>query len=85
MPEMSDAELAKKLGVARSTIRARRSRGTPLTRAKQTRLKPERKQQIARAVGTVAAVAKQFKVSPTTVKRLRKQLGKAKPKSKKRG
>lgn len=68
----SDKELARKLGVAESTIRARRSRGQKLDAPKQVRLTPRQQYQISRARGTINEIAEKYGVSASTVKRLRR-------------
>ena len=69
---VSDKELAERLGVAESTIRARRSRGRPLDAPPQIRLTPREQYSIARAKGTIRGVAEKYGVSESTVKRLRR-------------
>jgi uncharacterized protein YjcR len=64
--------LARKLGVAESTIRARRSRGQDLGAPPQVRLTRKEQYNIARASGTTTAVAEKYGVSISTVKRLRR-------------
>lgn len=70
--KLSDKELAQKLGVAESTIRARRSRGRPLDAKPQIRLSPREQYRIGRAKGTIRGVAEKYGVSESTVKRLRR-------------
>ena len=69
---LTDKELAEKLGVAESTIRARRSRGRPIDAQPQIRLTPREQYRIARAKGTIRSVAEKYGVSESTVKRLRR-------------
>lgn len=65
-------KLAKKLGVAESTIRARRSRGASLDTARQIRLTDRQKLQVAKARGEADEVAQRFGCSASTVRRLRR-------------
>ena len=67
-----DRTLARRLGVAESTIRARRSRGQPIDAPRQIRLTKRQQYAIARAAGTTADVADAYGVSKSTVKRLRR-------------
>ena len=69
---LTDKELAQKLGVAESTIRARRSRGRPVDAKPQIRLTPREQYRVARAKGTIRGVAEKYGVSESTVKRLRR-------------
>jgi len=64
--------LAKKLGVSRSTIRARRARGQKLDQPPQIRLSAKDQLAVARAHGTTEQVAARFGCSTSTVKRLRR-------------
>lgn len=64
--------LAKKLGVAESTIRARRSRGQDLEAQPQIRLTRKQQYNIGRSNGPTADVAEKYGVSVSTVKRLRR-------------
>jgi transposase-like protein len=73
--ELSIAELAKKIGVTRSTIRARRARGMDVTAPRQIRLTDKQMQQVAKARGTTTEVARKFGCSVSTVKRLRRVYG----------
>jgi DNA invertase Pin-like site-specific DNA recombinase len=66
------AKLAEKLGVAESTIRARRTRGTKLDAKPQVRTTAAQQRQIVAAKGTTEEVAAKFGVSISTVKRLRR-------------
>lgn len=67
--------LARELGVAESTIRARRSRGQDLHAPRQIRLNKREQYNIARAKGTTAEVAETYGCSVSTVKRLRRLYG----------
>lgn len=66
--------LAEKLGVSPSTIRSRMARGTSLSQKRQLRLTEAQKKKIAKAKGPSREVAERFGCSPTTVKRLRREL-----------
>jgi len=66
-------KLARKLGVAESTIRARRHRGQKIDAPPQVRLTEDQQRQIASASGMIREVAERFGVSPSTVKRLRQK------------
>ena len=71
--KMTDVQrLAKELGVAESTIRARKARGQKLDSPRQIRLTPAQQKKIVAAKGNTAEVAKKFGVSTSTVKRLRR-------------
>lgn len=72
-PPATAAEIGKRVGVAASTIRARKARGTKIDKPPQLRLTAAQSARIARAKGTAIDVAKKFGCSPTTVKRLRRQ------------
>lgn len=67
--------LAKKLGVAESTIRSRKTRGQKLDAPPQIRLTKSQMQRIGRARGTTQEVAEKYGVSISTVKRLRRLYG----------
>ncbi len=71
---LSVKELAKKLGVAESTIRARRARGQKIDAPRQIRTTEAQQRKIVKARGTTEEVAARFGVSPSTVKRLRRTL-----------
>lgn len=73
--ESETKRLARKLGVAESTIRSRRTRGQKLDAPPQIRLTPAQMQRIARARGTTQEVADKYGVSVSTVKRLRRLYG----------
>ena len=66
------AKLAKKLGVAESTIRARKARGQDIEAKRQVRLTPAQMKQAARARGDAEEVAAKFGCSPSTIRRLRR-------------
>lgn len=72
MPLTETQKLAKKLGVAESTIRARRSRGASLDTARQIRLTDRQKLQVAKARGDADEVAQKYGCSASTVRRLRR-------------
>lgn len=67
--------LAKKLGVAESTLRARKARGQKLDAPRQVRTTEAQQKKIAKARGTTEEVATKFGVSLSTVKRLRREHG----------
>lgn len=73
--ESATKRLARKLGVAESTIRSRKTRGQKLDAKPQIRLTPAQMQRVARARGTTQAVADKHGVSVSTVKRLRRLYG----------
>lgn len=83
-PDVDIKKLALKLGVAESTLRARKARGLKLDSPKQIRTTPSEQKKIVAAKGTIDEVARQFGVSISTVKRLRRVLGGARKSSKKK-
>lgn len=66
--------LARKLGVAESTLRARKARGQRLDAPRQVRTTAAQQKAIVRAKGTNEQIAARFGVSVSTVKRLRRVL-----------
>lgn len=76
--------LAKKLGIAESTLRARKARGLKVDAPRQIRTTAAQQKAIVNAKGTTDEVAAKFGVSVSTVKRLRRVMGGVKKSSKKK-